>query len=118
MQTLAQDEREKRVVDIQRYFRKQVISSCPVRLMVFLGAKQRSEKFRAELLSPAQAVSVMMQEYISNERAKDGGADYMFDIFTDMTTQAPSYRLWLSPNTQENAGQLRALLEQHSHIRP
>jgi len=118
MQTLAQDEREKRIVDIQRYFRKQVISSCPVRLMVFLGAKQRSEKFRAELLSPAQAVSVMMQEYISNERAKGGEADYMFDIFSDMTTQAPSYRLWLSPNARENAEQLRALLEQHSHIRP
>lgn len=111
IQTLSQDEREKRVVDVQRYFRQQVISSCSVRLIVFLHTKNRSETFRAEPLPSAQAVSLLMQEYISHQKAKEGEADHMFDIFSDMAAQAPSYRLWLSPDTRENAEQLRALLE-------
>ncbi len=110
MQTLARDQRQKQAINIQQYFRGQVISSCPVRLMIFLDAKNRSKEFRAELLPPAQAVSWLMQEYISHQQAKDGEADYMFDIFGDMADQAPSYRLWLTPDTVVNAEQVRALL--------
>jgi len=113
MQNLAEDERRKRHVYVQRYFRGQMVSSCPVRLMLFLHAKNRSAEFRAERLSPTQAVTWLMQEYISRERAQEGTADNIFDIFADMATQAPSYRLWLAPDTQVNAAQVRALLEQH-----
>jgi len=42
----------------------------------------------------------------------------MFDIFGDMATQAASYRLWLTPDPQENAEQVRKLLLRHSHILP
>ena len=113
MQTLAQDQRQKRAVDVQHYFRGQVIGSCPVRLMVFLDPKHRSQEFRAELLPPAQAVSWLMQEYISHQQAKDGEADYMFDIFGDLAAQAPSYCLWLSPDVKVNAEQVRTLLARH-----
>ena len=46
-----------------------------------LDAKCRSDKFRAELLSPTYAVSWLMREYISHQQAKDGEADHMFDTF-------------------------------------
>lgn len=122
MQALAQDQRQKNAVDVQQYFRGQVISSCPVRLMVFLDAKNRSEEFRAELLTPAHAVSWLMQEYISHQQAKDGEANYMFDIFGDLAAQSPSYRLWLTPDPAVNADQVRTLLAKHvqgnSHNRP
>ena len=114
MQTLAKDERQKQVVDVQQYFRGQVISSCPVRLTIFLDAKNRDEEFRAELLSPAHAVSLLMQEYISHQQAKDGEADFMFDIFGDMAAQAPSYRLWLTSDATVNAEEVRTLLAKHA----
>ncbi|HEY6284787.1 MAG TPA: hypothetical protein VIX20_03930, partial [Ktedonobacteraceae bacterium] len=98
MQTLAHDQRQKSAVDVQQYFGGQVISSCPARLMIFLDAKCRSDEFRAELLSPAYAVSWLMRAYISHQQAKDGEADYMFDISGDLASQAPSYQLWLTPN--------------------
>ncbi len=113
MQNLQEDERRKRHVDVQRYFRGQVLSSCPVRLMLFLRAENRSADFRAERLSPTQAVTWLMQEYVSRERAQGGDADHIFDIFGDLAAQAPSYRLWLTPDAQVNAAQVRALLEQH-----
>jgi hypothetical protein len=122
MQALARDQRQKYAVDVQQYFRGQVISSCPVRLMVFLDAKNRNEEFRAELLPPAQAVSRLMQEYISHQQAKDGEADYMFDIFGDLAAQSPSYRLWLTPDPVVNADEVQTLLAKHmqvnSHKRP
>jgi hypothetical protein len=122
MQALTQDQRQKATVDVQHYFRGQVISSCPVSLVIFLDAKNRSDEFRAELLPPAQAVSLLMQEYISHQQAKDGEADFMFDIFGDLAAQAPSYRLWLTPHPVINAGQVRTLLAKHmqanSHKRP
>jgi hypothetical protein len=113
MQGLPEDERQKRPVDVQRHFRQQVVSSCPVRLMVFLHAASRSEEFRAELLSPAQAVSWLMQEYISQQQAKEGEADEMVGIFGDMAEQAPAYRLWLTPDVMVNVEQVRALLAKH-----
>ncbi len=118
IQTLPSDARQKRPVDVQHYFGQQVMSSCPVRVMLFLHAEQRTNEFRAEPLTRAQAVHWLMQEYISQQQAQDGEADYMFDIFGDMAAQAPSYRLWLTPNSQENARQVRQLLLRHSHILP
>jgi hypothetical protein len=113
IQTVSNDERQKRFVDVQRFFQGKYTSSCPVRLMVFLNKKQRGEEFRAEPLSPAQAVGSLMQEYISHEQAKEGEADFMFNIFSDMATQAPAYRLFLCPDAQVNAREVRALLERH-----
>jgi hypothetical protein len=113
IQTVSNDERQKRFVDVQRFFQGKYTSSCPVRLMVFLNKKQRGEEFRAEPLSPAQAVGSLMQEYISHEQAKEGEADFMFNIFSDMATQAPAYRLFLCPDAQVNAREVRALLEKH-----
>ena len=118
IQTLPSDARQKRPVDVQHYFGRQVMSSCPVRVMLFLHAEQRTNEFRAESLTRAQAVHWLMQEYISQQQAQEGEADYMFDIFGDMAAQAPSYRLWLTPNSQENARQVRQLLLRHSHILP
>lgn len=112
MQSLVKDERSKRYIDVHRYFSAQVVSSCPVRLMLFLDAKNRSAEFRAEQLSPAQAVTWLMKEYISRQEAQQGTANNMFDIFSDMATQAPSYRLWLAADPQVNAAQVRTLLEQ------
>jgi len=113
MQTLADDERQKRFIAIQDYFRHQIVSSAPIRVMFFVHAHHRSAEFRAEPLTPAQAVSWLMQEYISQQKAQEGEADYVFDIFSDMAMQAPSYRLWLTPDIQTNAAQVRALLMQH-----
>jgi hypothetical protein len=113
IQAVSNDERQKRFVDVQHFFKGQYTSSCPVRLMVFLNKKQRGEEFRAEPLSPAQAVSSLMQEYISQEQAKEGEADFMFNIFSDMAAQAPAYRLFLCQDTQVNAEEVRALLEKH-----
>ena len=113
MQALTEDERSKRYVVVQQYFGGQVLSSCPVRLMLFLHAKNRSPEFRAEQLSPIQAVTWLMQEYISRQKAQEGTANNMFDIFSNMAAQALSYRLWLAPDAQVNAAQVRALLDQH-----
>jgi len=113
MQSLPDDARQKRPVDVQRYFRKQVIASCPVRLMIFLHPKYRADEFRAEKLSPALAVRLLMEEYISQQQAKEGEADHMFGIFGDMAAQAPAYRLWLSPILRDNAEQVRQLLLRH-----
>ncbi len=118
IQELPRDVRQKRPVDVRRYFGNQVVASCPVRVMLFLHAEQRAHEFRAEPLSRTQAVHWLMQEYISQQQAQEGEADYMFDIFGDMATQAASYRLWLTPDPQENADQVRKLLLQHSHILP
>lgn len=112
IQTLPSDVREKRPVDVQRYFGGQVVSSRPVRVMLFLRKEQRASEFRAEPLARAQAVHWLMQEYISQQQAQEGEADYMFDIFGDMAAQAPSYRLWLTPDPQENAERVRLLLQQ------
>lgn len=113
IQAVSTDERQKRFVDVQRFFQGQYAGSCPVRLMVFLHKKQRDEEFRAEPLSPAQAVGSLMQEYISYEQAQQGEADFMFNIFSDMAVQAPAYRLFLCPDVQVNAQEVRALLERH-----
>lgn len=113
MQSLPEDERQKRPIDVQRYFRDRVVSSCPVRLMLFLHADNRQEAFKAELLPPAQAVTLLMQEYITQQQAKDGEADHMFGIFGDLAAQAPAYRLWLTPDIKNNAEQVRQLLLQH-----
>ena len=98
---------------MQRYFGQQVVSSCPVRVILFLHEEQRAPEFRAEPLTRAQAVHWLMQEYISQQQAQDGEADYMFDIFGDLATQAPSYRLWLTPNLADNVEQVRQVLQQH-----
>ena len=113
MQTLSEDNRQKQFVDIQQYFHGRVVGSCPVRLMIFLHALNRGPAFKADHITPAQAVTWLMQEYISHQRAKEGEADYMFDIFSDTASQASSYRVLLSPNPSENAEQVRALLAKH-----
>ncbi len=115
MQTVAQDQRQKAFVDVQRYFQGQVVSSCPARVLLFTNAKQRSAAFRAEPVPPMQAVSILMQECISRQQAKDSEADYMSGIFGDLAAQAPAYQLWLTPNLRFNALQLRDLLERHRH---
>lgn len=116
MQALPIDERQKRPVDVQRYFGRQIVTSCPVRLMLFLHAEQRAPEFRAEPLSRAQAVHWLMREFISQQQAQEGEADDMFDMFGDIAAQAPSYRLWLTPNSRQNAERVRELL--HSYILP
>ena len=116
MQALSHDERQKHFVAIQEHFKGQVASACPVRVMFFVHAANRSSDFRAEPLTPAQAVTWMMQEYISQQKAQEGEADFMFDIFSDMAKQAPAYRLWLSPDVRVNAAQVRALLKKHSVV--
>lgn len=113
MQALVVDEREKHFVAVQEHFSKQVASSCPVRVMFFLDAQNRSAGFRAEILTPAQALSWLMWEYLSQERVKDGRADVMFDLFSDMAGQASAYCLWLTPDARVNATQVRTLLLQH-----
>jgi hypothetical protein len=114
MRNLEDDVRQKRVVAVQQFFHDQVVSSCPVRVMFFVHALNRSAAFRAERMTPAQAVSWLMQEYISQQMAQDGDADFMFDIFSDMAAQAASYRLWLTPDVEVNAAQVRALLLGHA----
>jgi hypothetical protein len=113
VQNLPEDERQKRPIDVQRFFSKQVVTSCPVRLMLFLHAENRQETFKAEALPPAQAVALLMQEYITQQQAKEGEADHMFGIFGDLAAQVPAYRLWLTPDTKDNAAQVRFLLMQH-----
>lgn len=114
MQGLPDDERQKRPVNVQHHFRDQVITSCPIRLMVFLHQINRAPEFRAELLTPAYAVRWLMEEYISQQKAKEGEADHMFGIFGDMAAQAPAYRLILTPDARENARQVRKLLLEHA----
>ncbi len=113
METVAKDSRQKAFVDVQRYFQGQFVSSCPVRVLLFISAKRRAAEFRAEPITPVQAVSTLMQEYVSQQSAQEGEADYMFAIFGDLAAQAPSYQLWLTPDTRLNALQVRALLERH-----
>ncbi|HLI05584.1 MAG TPA: hypothetical protein VKV40_03365 [Ktedonobacteraceae bacterium] len=113
MQTIAKDNRQKAFVDVQRYFQGQVVSSCPARALLFISAKRRDAEFRAEPITPVQAVSILMQEFISQQHAKDGEADYMFGIFGDLAAQAPAYQLWLTPDIRYNALQVRDLLERY-----
>ena len=113
IQTLAKDNRQKRFIDVQRYFQGQVVSSCPARLLLFLGAKQRGEDFRAEPMEAAEAVSILMREFIAQQQFTEEEAHYMLRIFSDMVHQAPPYRLWLTPNVQLNAKKVQALLAQH-----
>ena len=113
MQTLLDDNRQKRYVDIQQHFAGQFVGSCPVRLMIFLHAENRGPKFRFERMAPTMAVTWLMQEYISHQRAQEGEADYMFDIFSDVAAQAPAYKVVLTPDPVENARQVRALLYKH-----
>jgi hypothetical protein len=114
MQTVAKDNRQKAFVDVQRHFQGQVVNSCPARVLLFINAKHRAAEFRAAPIPPAQAVSILMQEFISQQHAKDGEADYMFNIFSDLAAQAPAYQLWLTPDIRFNALQVRDLLDRHS----
>lgn len=113
MQEVGEDERQKRFIDIQQHFGKQVIAECPIRVLLFIHEEQRTEEFRAEPLPPAQAVSIMMQEYISRKRSQEGDVSYLFDLFTKIAQQAPAYKLWLSPQTTVNAERVRTLLAAH-----
>ncbi|MGB8344627.1 MAG: hypothetical protein WCD86_07070 [Ktedonobacteraceae bacterium] len=113
MQTVEADQRQKLFVHIQDYFRDQVVTSLPVRVMFFVHPYNRRETFQVEAMTPAEAVTWLMQEYISKEKAQDEEAEFMFDIFSDMAAQATSYCLGLSPDARENAKQVRALLEKH-----
>lgn len=110
MQNLPKDARQKRAVDVQRHFPGQFAGSSPVRLLVFLHPKNRAQSFQAEPLSQAEAVSLLMQEYMAQQQVKASEADFMFDIFSDLASQAPAYRLWLSPYSRENAEQLLSIL--------
>ena len=113
MQDLQKDERKKRFVDVQRHFRKQVTASCPVRILLFIHAKNRDAKFRAEPLSRTQVISTLIQEYISHQKVQEGNGEDTFVLFTDLASQAVAYQLWLTPDAQENARQVRMLLGQH-----
>ncbi len=112
MQTLAKDNRQKRFIDVQRHFQGQIVNSCPARVLLFVSAKQRGEVFRAEPMEAAEAVRILMQEFIIQQQVKEEDAGYMLRIFTDMAEQAPAYRLWLTPDVRLNAQGVRALLEQ------
>ena len=107
------DKRQKQYVPIQAYFRGQVITSCPVRLLLFLSSRRRGETFQADLISPAQAVSRLMEKYMSQQQATEEESRDTFDLFSDMVERAVSYNLWLTPDTVENAEQVRRLLERH-----
>ncbi len=113
MQTVDADQRQKLFVHIQDYFRDQVVTSLPVRVLFFVHPYNRRETFQAEAMTPAEAVTWLMQEYVSQEKAQAGEADFMFGIFSDMAAQAASYCLGLSPDARENAMQVRALVERH-----
>lgn len=110
---LMNDERQKRFIDVQQHFRGQVINSSLIQVMLFVSEKHRAEQFRAEPLFPVQAATFLMQEYISQQRAQESDVDHIFRLFTDLAQQTVSYRLWLSPNPQENARQVRILLEMY-----
>jgi len=53
-----------------------------------------------------------MSEFISQQLAQEGGANDMFAIFSDLVTQARSYRISLTPDVQLNAEQVRILIAQ------
>jgi hypothetical protein len=112
MQGLTADVRHKRYIPVQQYFREQVIDSCQVSFLLFVREEQRSGEFRAERLSPSQALSWLMSEFISQQLAQEGGANDMFAIFSDLVTQARSYRISLTPDVQLNAEQVRILIAQ------
>ena|SRR6266566_329526 len=114
MQGLTADVRRKRFINVQRYFRDQVIDSCKVSFLLFIHEEQRRTEFLAERISPSQAVGWLMSEYISQQLAQEGGANQMFDIFSDLVTQAQSYRISLTPDVLVNAEQVRMLIAQHS----
>lgn len=116
MQGLTADVRRKRFIDVQRYFRRQVIDSCKVSVLLFVHEEQRSGEFHAERLSPSQAVRWLMSEYISKQFAQEWGANDMFDIFSDLVTQAQSYRISLTPEVLVNAEQVRMLIAQHKKL--
>lgn len=113
MQTVEADQRQKLFVPIQDYFRDRVVTSLPVRVLFFVHPYNRRDSFKAEEMTPAEAVKWLMDEFISKEKAQEGEADFMFGIFSDMAAQATSYCLGLSPDARENALQVRALLEKH-----
>jgi hypothetical protein len=112
MQELNKDVRRKRFIEVQRYFREQVINSCRVSLLLFINEEQRSGKFHAERLSASRAVSLLVGEYISQQVAQEGQGNEMFNIFSDMVAQAQSYRISLTPDVQVNAEQVRMLITQ------
>ncbi len=114
MQTLTKDERDKRYLAVQEHFRQQVIGSCPVRALFFVDAKNRAEQFRSEPISQAQAVSILVREYISHQRLQEDEIQEVFALFSDMAQQARAYRLWLTPDARENALQVRSLLAQEA----
>jgi hypothetical protein len=114
MHNPTKDQRQKFFIDIQRYFRKQVAYSAPVRVMLFVHEVNRCTAFKAKLLTPGEAVAWLLQEYISQQKAKQGGSEAMLDIFTDMAKQSVSYALCLTPDAQENATRVRELIERHS----
>ena len=113
MQRLKEDVRHKRFIDVQKYFRKQVIDSCQLSFLLFVREEQRSGEFHAERLSPSQAVGWLMSEYISQQLAQEGEANDMFGIFSDLVTQAQSYHVTLTPDAQMNAEQVRMLIARH-----
>ncbi len=113
MQELNKDIRHKRFIEVQKYFREQVINSCKVSLLLFINEEQRSGEFHAERLSPSRAVNLLMGEYISQQVAQEGQGNEMFNIFSDMVTQAQSYRISLTPDVQVNAEQVRMLIRQN-----
>lgn len=113
MQMVEADQRQKMFVPVQDYFRSQVVTSLPVRVLFFVHPYNRRDSFKWEEMTPAEAVKWLMDEYISKEKAQEGEADFMFGIFSDMASQATSYCLGLSPDARENAMQVRALLEKH-----
>ncbi len=113
MQGLKEDVRHKRYIDVQRYFRKQVINSCKASFLLFIHEEQRSGEFHAERLSPSKAVSWLMGEYISQQVAQEGQGNEMFDIFSDLVTQVQSYRISLTPDVLVNAEQVRLLIAQN-----
>lgn len=110
MQELNKDVRHKRFIEVQKYFREQVINSCKISLLLFINEEQRSGEFHAERLSPSRAVSLLMGEYISQQVAQEGQGNEMFNIFSDMVTQAQSYRISLTADVQVNAEQVRMLI--------
>lgn len=113
MKTVAIDQRHKQFVHIQEYFREQVASSLPLRVLFFVHAVNRRPAFQYEVMPQAEAVQWLMQEYLSIEQAQAGDADYMFELFSDLAAQAASYCLGLSPDAHENALGVRALVEKH-----
>lgn len=108
---LPQDQREKRFIPVQQYFRAQVIVECPVRALFFIDADHRAAIARYEMISPALAVSILVREYISHQHAKEDEVQEIFALFTEMVTQATPYRLWLSSDTQQNAQLVHAILQ-------